>query len=393
MHDVLSMVNADLAVALTREFIRMPTMNPPGSEAALAQMIVERGTELGLAGTLQAIADGRANAVLTLPGAPGGDALLYCGHLDTVQLGEAHWSRDPLSAEVLDGRIHGRGASDMKGGLAAMLAGMAALRAADVRLPGDVVLAAVVGEEVNCLGSQAFLSSGGMDGVGALVIAEPTNLDVVIAHKGAVRLRVTVHGRASHSAMPHLGLNAITHMLDFIQRLQHVRLGQEHHPLLGAPTVSVNTIEGGMRPNIVADRCTAGIDIRTLPGQRAAAVVAALESVADEVRAADPAIIVEIVTDQDVAAVETPAGQALVRAAVVAAERVTGHATRTRGLPLFSDGSILQPPTGIPTILFGPGDESVAHQVDENVDIAKVVKAAEVFAALPLLLSREEAGW
>lgn len=386
MHDVLSRVDAQLAIELTREFIRMTTMNPPGSEGGLAQMIVERGAELGLDGELHTVADGRANAVLTLHGDADGDRLLYCGHLDTVQLGQGSWSFDPFAAEVLGGRILGRGASDMKGGLAAMLAGMAALRAADARLPRDVVLAAVVGEEVDCLGSRAFLDAGGMDQVGALIIAEPTNLDVIIAHKGAVRVRVTVHGRACHSAMPHLGLNAITHMMDFIQRLQHVELGHEQHPLLSAPTVSVNTIEGGVRPNIVADRCTAGIDVRTLPGQRAATVVAALESVADEIRAAQPAVSIEIITDQDVAAVETSASDRLVRAALDATRQVTGQAAAIRGIPLFSDGSILQPPTGVPTILFGPGDEKVAHQVDEYVDIDKVISAAEVFAALPLLL-------
>lgn len=389
VHEVLRKTSAGLAVELTRDFIRIPTTNPPGSEAALARMIVERGAELGLAGELQFVVDDRPNAVLTLPGDAGARQLLYCGHLDTVQVGETRWSWDPFCADILEGRIAGRGASDMKGGLAAMIAGMAALRAARIRPPGDVVLAAVVGEEVDCLGSRAFLDAGGMDDVGALVIGEPTNLDVVIAHKGAVRIQVTVHGRASHSAMPHLGVNAITYMLDFIRRLPEVQLGGGSHPLLGAPTVSVNMIQGGVRPNIVADRCSANVEIRTLPGQRTADIVAALESAADEVRAADPALVVEIVTDQEVAGVETPADDRLVRVALEAAERVTGHPATTRGIPIFSDGSVLQPPTGVPTILFGPGDERTAHQVDEYVEISNVVTAAEVFATLPLLLGED----
>ena len=290
---------------------------------------------------------------------------------------------------LADGRILGRGASDMKGGLAAMLAGMAALRTAGVTLPGDLVLAAVVGEEVDCLGSLSYLDAGGMRNVSALIVAEPTNLDVVIAHKGAVRLRVTVQGRASHSAMPHLGLNAISCMASFIQRLQGVRLAAHAHPLLSAPTVSVNTIQGGVRPNIVADQCTAGIDVRTLPGQRAGTVVAALRAVADEVQAEVPGAVIEIVADQDVAAVETAADDRLVRAALAAAGRATGQPTATRGLPLFSDASVLQPPTGVPAILFGPGDERVAHQADEYVDAAKVASAAGFFAMLPLQYAAE----
>lgn len=374
---------ADLAVKLTQEFVRVPTMNPPGSESALAQLVMSRARELGIAGEIREVENGRDNVILTVPGTGDAHTVLYCGHLDTVPLGNVPWSFEPLDGGIVSGRILGRGSSDMKGGLAAMLAGMAALNAADVPLPGDLVLAAVIGEEVDCAGSAAFLASGGMADVGALVISEPTNMDVVIAHKGAVRLTVTAYGRAAHSSTPHLGVNAISAMTHFVQRLDDVRLGSLPHSLLGYPTISVNTITGGVRPNIVADVCAVGVDVRTLPGQRADVVISALRNVADDLESEIPGLRLELTTTQDVAAVETPADSALVQTALSTASEVTGEQPNVRGLALFSDASVLQPASLVPTILYGPGDEALAHQVDEYVDVDKVAAAAQVFARLP----------
>jgi succinyl-diaminopimelate desuccinylase len=385
MDNVLNMVDADLAMQLTREFVRVQTTNPPGNELRLAELLLARGSALGLDGELQPVDDDRANVILRLPGGGDGPRLMYCGHLDTVQLGDAAWAGDPFGADVDGGRLYGRGSCDMKGGLAAMITGMAALAAAGVRLPGELVLAAVVGEEVDCRGSRHLLEQGGMDGVGGLVIAEPTGLDVVPAHKGAIRAQVTAYGKPAHGAMPELGVNAITHMLEFLRRLDGLDLSHVAHPHLAAPTVSVNRIDGGVQPNIVADRCRVDIDVRTVPGQDHARIIADIERMAAAVQDATAGLRVEAVVLQDVPSVETPDDAPLVLATRTAAERSLDRSAKIRGVQFFSDGSVLQPATGVPTVLFGPGDERVAHQTDEYVETQAISDAARVFAVLPLV--------
>jgi succinyl-diaminopimelate desuccinylase len=378
-------VDAELAIGLTREFVRVRTTNPPGDEVELARLLAGRAEYLGLHCEIQPLDDHRANAIVRLPGRSEAPAVMYCGHLDTVQLGAARWDHDPLGAEIARGLMYGRGTCDMKAGLAAMLAGMAAIRASGSEPPGDLILAAVVGEEVDCLGSRALLAEGGMAGVGWLVIAEPTGLDVVVAHKGAIRLEITVFGRSAHGAMPQLGVNAISYMTELICRLDEVDLGFEPHPHLASPSVSVNTIDGGTQPNVIADRCSIGLDIRTVPGQRHERIVDSLRRLGADVESSVEGLTVMVDIRQDVPPVETPEDHPISLCAQKAAARVLGRSPAVRGVDYFSDASVLQPATGVPTILFGPGDEKIAHQVDEHVDVEAISKAARTFAVLPFL--------
>jgi succinyl-diaminopimelate desuccinylase len=243
----------------------------------------------------------------------------------------------------------------------------------------------VVGEEVDCAGSRHFLAEGGMEGVGALVIAEPTRLDLVPLHKGAFRVEVVTRGRAAHGAMPETGVNAVLHMLEYLRALPDLDLSGPQHPLLSGVTLSINRIEGGFRTNVVPDECRATIDIRTLPGQDHGSLLVVLESLAARLGEAidDFSAAVEVI--QDVAPVETPLDHELVRAVERAATLASGTPPRIRGVSYFSDASVLQPATGVPTVLFGPGDDAVAHRTDEHVSVSDLVAAARVFAALPVV--------
>ncbi|MFN0074743.1 MAG: M20 family metallopeptidase, partial [Chloroflexota bacterium] len=265
LESALDSIDDAQLVALTRELIQVDSINPPGNEQAVAELLAARAREWGLQAEIRDVAPGRPNVVIKLAGTGAAPTLLYLGHLDTVPPGEVPWIYPPLSGELADGRIWGRGAADMKGGLAAMLVAMATLKRAGVALPGDLVLVAVVGEEVDCAGSKHFLADHGMDNVGWLVISEPTAMDFVVAHRGALWVEATTYGKTAHGSMPHLGVNAILGMLELVHRLR----GWEHpwspHPLLAPPTLSVNTIEGGVKTNVSPDTCRATIDMRTLP--------------------------------------------------------------------------------------------------------------------------------
>ncbi len=386
MDQVLAALDAEATIALTQALIRIDSANPPGREQAVAEMLLDVARDWGLEADLQTVAEDRANVIIRLRGNGAAPSLLYCGHLDTVPIGDSAWDVDPFGGTLRDGRIFGRGASDMKSGVASMLAGMAAVKSAGIALPGDVIFAGVAGEEVDCVGSRRFLDAGGMNGVGWLVVSEPTNLDLVIGHKGAFRVEIVSHGRAAHGAMPELGINAILHMTEIIRRLQVLPLPHRSHALLTPPTVSINTISGGFRVNVVPDLCRITVDIRTLPEQDHGRIRRDILALLADLEASQPGFRATLSVIGEAAPVATAATDPLVDVALRSAARVMGKVPRTRGVNYFSDASVLQPPTDVPTVLFGPGEDELAHQVNESVPVDALVKAAGVFALMPLEL-------
>ena len=371
-------------VSLTQRLVRAGSENPPGSEARAGAELVEQAERWGLPVTVQEVVSGRANVVVRLAGAGTAPALVYCGHLDTVPAGSFGWTTDPFGGEVRDGYVWGRGAVDMLGGLAAMLTSLAALREAN--LPGDVVLAAVVGEEVDCAGSRHLDGTDVLDDAGWLVVGEPTGLDLVIAHKGAIRIELVVHGRAAHGAHPQHGANAVMAMARLISTLDVFAADVPTHPLLGAPTASVNTIVGGTAINVVPDVCRAVVDIRTVPGVDVDTVLRTIDRTADLVRGESIEISAELM--QVRSPVSCAPDHPLVSAAQQAAADTFGAPRDIRGAAYFSDASVLAPPRDLPTLLFGPGEEALMHQPDERVTASALHRATEFFTALPRALFR-----
>jgi succinyl-diaminopimelate desuccinylase len=369
-------------IALTQDLVRAGSENPPGTEAAAAAVLVEEAQRCGLPVTTQQVVGERVNVVVRLPGAGSAPALVYCGHLDTVPAGSGGWTTDPFGGEVRDGHVWGRGAVDMKGGVAAMLAALAALR--DVRLAGDLVLAAVVGEEVDCAGSRHLDGTDVLDGAGWLVVGEPTGLDLVVAHKGAVRVEIVVRGRAAHGAHPERGANAVIAMARLLADLRVCGAAAPTHPLLGGPTASVNTVHGGTATNVVPEECRAVVDVRTVPGVDADTVLAAIDGAADAVRGEGIGVDVELMH------VREPVGTAPDHPLVAAAQRVAADTLDgprpVRGAAFFSDASVLAPPRDLPTLLFGPGAEGLMHQPDERVAVAELHGATRFLTALPAAL-------
>ncbi|GHH27970.1 M20 family metallopeptidase [Lentzea cavernae] len=375
----------DDVLDLTRELLRIDTINPPGNEREAAEVALAYARSHGLDGDLQPLGDSRANLRLVLRGEGEQAPIMYCGHLDTVPLGTAPWTRPPHAAEVEeDGVLWGRGAVDMKGGLAAMLVGLTTLARTGTRPPGDVHLLATAGEEVDCAGARAARDAGLLEGVGGLVIAEPTDLDLVVAHKGALFLEFVTRGRAAHGSMPDQGVNAITHMTTLLDRLSALDLGSATDPLLGGPTASVGTVQGGSVVNIVPDRCTAQVDLRSVPGVDHAVLLQRIERMLSELALTVPDFDARMTVTGDYAAVGTDPGEPLVRTAREVLAGVLGRPPGTSGVSYFSDASILQPGTGLPTVLCGPGDPNLAHQTDERVHVDDLRRAAEFFTLLPL---------
>jgi succinyl-diaminopimelate desuccinylase len=375
-------VDRDLVIELTRELVRFRSVNPPGNEGEVAEFLAGRLWELGLEATVQEVEPGRANVVGRLPGA-GGEPLVFTGHLDVVPPGGQRWDHDPFEAELVDGRVYGRGSADMKGGVAAIITAMAALAASGFHPTGDVILAATCGEEAGMLGARAMVDAKSLPGGGNLVVAEPSTLDVFHGEKGVLWLKVRALGRTAHGSMPWLGINAISAIARLIPALEAYPFEYEESTLLGKPTLSVNVITGGNKTNVVPDVCEIEVDMRTVPGQDHAALAAHVTRLAHEAAAAiHPDLRIEVEVDQDVAPLETERTHPLVEAMVASVRAVRGKDPEVGGVTYGTDGAHLGPGFGMPVVICGPGAQSMAHQPDEYVEVDQLVQAAEIYVDL-----------
>jgi succinyl-diaminopimelate desuccinylase len=357
-------------VALTRELVGIDTINPPGHEGRAAAVLVRRLEAAGLEVAAHDLEEGRPSLVARWPGGDDAPALCLTGHLDTVPLGRAEWTRDPFAAEIDGDRLYGRGASDMKGGIAAIV--VAAERVAALgRGRAGLELVLTAAEETGCLGALHLAGADGALGrAGALLVAEPTTNEPCVAHKGVVWLDAVAQGRTAHGSMPHLGENAIYKLARAVTRLEDFALEADEHALLGMPTVSLGTFSGGININSVPDFATAGIDVRTVPGMDGDSVLAALrDRLGDEVELEPRVVLDPIDTDPD---------DDWVRSVFEVMTPLIGETPEPRGLAYFTDAAALAPAYGRPpTIICGPGDAEQAHRTDESCSVEALEASAE----------------
>ena len=265
----------------------------------------------------------------------------------------------------------------MKGGVAACM--VAAVEAAKLKLRGDVIVTAVMDEEYAGLGTLAIAEHYGADGA---IVAEPTELELVVAHKGFVWLEVETQGVAAHGSRPHLGVDAIVKMggvLAGLDRLVEELSRRPAHPLLGPPSVHASTIQGGGEWSTYPDRCTLAVERRLLPGETGDAAEAELQAIVVALTAADPAFRATVRRDLVRSPLETPADAAILRAVQQAAAGVLGRPVEPAGVSFWTDAASLHE-AGIPTVLFGPLGAG-AHAVEEWVELASVQSCAEVYLA------------
>ena len=278
------------AVRLLSDLVRIPTLNPPGTELPGAELLARELAERGFHPELREIAPNRANVIARLPGSGEAPSLLFNGHIDVVPPGELPWKHPPFAAMIEGGRLYGRGASDMKSGMAAMLIALDALSRSGKKLRGDVIFSAVADEEIGVSGSLRLAAEGLTRGVGAVVIGEPTGFNVYIAQKGTYWVELETVGVTAHGSMPHLGRNAIVDMQALLSEVLAIPLEEGPDPSLGRTTLNVGTIHGGVGPNVVPDACRASLDIRLPPGIAQDAMHAQLEAAVARARTRLPGL-------------------------------------------------------------------------------------------------------
>ncbi|GAA6733987.1 M20 family metallopeptidase [Thermus oshimai] len=366
-------------VGLLQALVRIPSHYPGPGEAGVAAFLAEYLRERGLRPFLQEAAPGRPNLVADLGEGEGG--LILEGHTDVVTPGdEARWTYPPYGAVVEGGRLYGRGACDMKGGLAALVGALLAVKRALGPLKRPLRLAALADEEGMMLGVKAFLRAGLAQGFRGAVVAEPEEMEVCLWQKGALRLRLLFPGRMAHGAMPYAGENPIPKAARFVLELKALeeRLQRAFpHPFLGPPYLTPTRFlasAGEGQLNVLPDRAEVALDVRTVPGVDHAGLVAEIGALAG--------VGVEVLEDRP--PVETPREDPLVQAAEEAL-RLLGLPVRHGGVPGATDGTFLRAWGGLPVVVMGPGRKTLPHQVDEWVEVEEVVRAARVYAALAVL--------
>jgi succinyl-diaminopimelate desuccinylase len=364
-----------LTLELAQKLIRLETADPPGNEAPAARLVAGCLDRHGIAADVVELAPNRANLVARLKGSGERPALVFNAHFDTIGVDRTAWTVDPFGAAIQDGRLYGRGATDMKGALAAMTTAAIALKQAAVPLRGDLVLAFTAAENTTCLGAHELVRSGALAGAGALLISEPTSLKVFTAEKGALWLRATAHGEYGHNAFSEDRTgdrgSAILRMSAFLQRVQALRLEAPPHRNLRPPTINVGLISGGLSKPLIAPSCVAEIDVRTVPGLEPQAVVDAFEAIAG------PHVTIEFLDFKP--PVDTPDDHPFVQTCVGAARDVLGREPEVSGVPYYTDGAILAPALGVPMVILGPGEVGRSGSVDEYVQLDRLHASAEIF--------------
>lgn len=368
------------AVALTRELVRVDSRNPslvPGGpgEGAVARCLYDVLKAWEFRVELLEAAPGRPNVVARV-GRSNGPSLMFNGHLDVV--GVDGMRHAPWDAAEHDGRLYGRGSSDMKAGVAAMCA--AAARAA-ATLDGEIVITAVVDEEFESIGTRSVIERGIR--ADAAIVTEPTRLAIMPAHLGFVWADLITHGRAAHGSRWDIGVDAIRHaglVLAELDRFDATDLSSRSHPLLGRPSIHASLIEGGSGMSTYPDRCVTSIERRTIPGETADDVARELETLCARARARRPELRADVQVTFSQAPSDVPVSAPIV-GALDAALRATGDPVRIEGMSAWTDAALLNA-AGIPAICFGPGDITLAHALEEYVSIDEIERATTVLSRL-----------
>jgi len=363
--------------ALCQDLVRIKTVNPPGNEKVLIDYCKGYLRESGAELIEVPLSKGRSSLLAVWKGNPGGKQILFVGHADTVSPGdEKAWTHDPFAADLVDGVIYGRGIADMKGGTAAAMSALTQLK--DMKHDTTFILAVTADEEDGCTGAESLLTEEYGLNPDLIIIPEPTGNQICVAEKGVIWVKLISSGKLAHGSMPDVGVNAVENMITLINQLDLDQFKTQNHPLLGKFSAALTTFNGGFKTNVIPDKCEAQFDIRTLPGQDHAQILAEFERVIDTLSQSNAGfdIRMEIVTGQP--GVETDTSIPFILS-VIENIRQTKADAEIVGMRYFSDGAVLVPALKSPIILLGPGEPEQAHVVDEHVFVDKLYESYQIF--------------
>ena len=363
------------AIALTRSLLRFDTVNPPGRERDCARYAGGLLEEWGYRVDYHEYADSRTSVIARAGGSDAKAPLCLTGHLDVVPVGARAWTHDPFNGETAGDRLYGRGASDMKAGVAAILL---AARAMAKRLAGTpgVVIVLTAAEEGGCIGSKNLVETALLGRAGAMIVGEPTSNYPLVGHKGSVKFHARFKGVSAHGSMPHLGVNAIYKAARALGKLEAFDFGVPAHAVMGKPTLNVGTIHGGLNTNSVPDRATITVDTRTVPGIDHVHLCESLQALV----APRGARVRRIV---DTPALYTEPANEWIQQVFETCAPLLGARPTPKTITFSTDGADLKRGFGgPPAVILGPGEPKLAHQTDEWCSMTRIDESVELFRTL-----------
>ncbi len=386
-------IDRDELIELTQELVKIDSVIRPetgNTENEVVEFIAEwiRG-ELGIEPMVEEVEPGRKNIIATLDSGRPGPVLMLEGHTDVVSEGDrSSWSHDPFAAEIAEDRIYGRGACDMKGGVAVALLTAKAFHTSRVPFVGKIRLGLVCDEEGMMIGIKDFIRKGHADDVAAALVPEPEENQLCISMKGGIRAIVRVHGKMAHGCMPLTGINPNTRLAKTIlafeefERAEKKRCGED--PYLGWPSITFTVVQAPppgepAQLNVMPAEAVGYVDIRTTPPQDHEDLRKQLQRILKDLAGKDKDYHAEIEFIEDRPVVAIGKDEPIVGCAASAYTDVTGKEPVYNGVPGATDGTFLQAWKGIPCLVNGPGPRHIPHQKDEYIDIGELVEAARVY--------------
>lgn len=370
----------DPCIKLLRDLVAIDSVNPslvPGAagEKQIADAIAAHLRRLGLDVHLQEAAHGRPNVIGVFEGRERGRSLMLCGHVDTVGVEGMSAPFDPVER---DGRLYGRGAQDMKGGIAAMIDAVRVLIDRGLSR-GRIIIAAVIDEEYASVGADALVTEWTAD---AAVVTEPTDLNVGVGHKGFAWFEIETRGRAAHGSRPKEGIDAIVHMGRVLNRLEHLDRelqSRSAHPVMGTASLHASLIDGGRELSSYPDRCRLQMERRTVPGESGDSALTEICGLLDAMRAEDASFDATVRLMFSRPPYELAPRHEL-STALLGAAAASGCTSTSVGMSFWTDAAVLGS-AGIPSVLFGPGGAGL-HSVEEYVIVDDVLRCRDALARL-----------
>ena len=358
-----------LAQKLALDLVRINTVNPPGNEAEAVRVVVPVLKESGFSIEEHPYGPGRTSLVARF-GRTDCRPVMLSGHLDTVPLGSASWSCPPFSGNIVDGRLYGRGASDMKGGVAALVASAVHFASRNPDAPISVVLSA--NEEIGCDGVKKLLEANCLEQPKCILVAEPTANQPCLGHKGVLWLKVVFHGRTAHAAFPALGENALVKAAHAVVDLNKSVPRAESHPVMGELTMVTSRFLSGDNYNSVPDRAEVGIDIRST-------ITKNNEAICEDVGRVLAPYNAEIEVVFDLPPLWTDPETDTIREIFNSCDTICGQKHLPQVITFYTDGGLLGPGLNAPVVILGPGDPDMAHTVDESINLSDLGQGVDIY--------------